>query len=71
MQTGGTRGTAGATGGEHMFEYNFMSYPVKGNYSSGGMATLGSRKMSSSRDKDVSQLPDSSRSPSRHQKVAK
>ena len=71
MQAGAARGTAGAAGGDHVYEYDSVSNQMRGMYSSGGMATLGSRKMSSSRDKDVFQLPDSSRSPSRHQRISK
>lgn len=65
------RGATGASGGDHVYEYDSVSNQMRGMYSSGGLATLGSRKMSSSRDKDVFQLPESSRSPSRHQRIAK
>ena len=61
-----------AATGDHVLDYDSMhsSNQMRGMYSSAGVATLGSRKMSS-RDKDAFQLPESSRSPSRHQRITK
>lgn len=69
-----TRIPKGATaGGDPVLDYDSMhsSSQMRGLYTGTGMAPLGTRKMSSSRDKDAFPLPESTRSPSRHQRITK